>query len=115
MRDKKKKNLQEQTEPQVKEQEQVAPNHDIGFIPNEQLQTYYNEAYINERERLNAMFGRIDAPVIKKEIIYRDPDLSEYVHISKYKKKARCATVLGILFAIATVAAGVLAYLKFLA
>ena len=83
MRDKKKKNLQEQTEPQVKEQ--VAPQqHDASFIPNEQLQTYYNEAYINERERLNAMFGRIDAPVIKKEIIYRDPDLSEYVHISKY-------------------------------
>lgn len=114
MRDKKKKNLQEQTEPQVKEQ--VAPQqHDASFIPNEQLQTYYNEAYINERERLNAMFGRIDAPVIKKEIIYRDPDLSEYVHISKYKKKATCAAVLGMLFAIATVAAGVLAYLKFFA
>ena len=105
-----KKHTQENIEPQVVEQ---APVHNERFIPNEKLQAYYNEAYINERERLNSMFGRIDVPIVKKEIIYRDPDLSEYVHISKYKKKSRAAAALGILFAIATIGAAVLAYLHF--
>ena len=79
-----------------------------------ELQTYYNEAYINERERLNSMFGRIDTyPIVEKEIVYRDPDYTNYVPRAKYKKKSVAAGVLGVLFAIATIGAGVLAYLHF--
>ena len=81
-----------------------------------ELQTYYSEAYINERERLNSMFGRLDTyPIVEKEIVYRDPDYTNYVPIKKYKKKCAAATVLGILFAIATLGAGFLAYLYFFA
>ena len=87
------------------------------FIPDEKLQAYYNDAYISERDRLNAMFGRIDTyPVVEEKIVYRDdPDLTEYVHVSQYKKKSRAAAVLGILFAIAAIACGVLAYLALFA
>ena len=87
------------------------------FISDEKLQAFYNDAYINERDRLNAMFGRIDSayPIVEEKIVYRDPDLSEYVHVSKYKKKSVAAAVLGVLFGIAAIAAGVLAYLHFFA
>ena len=86
------------------------------FIPDEKLQAYYNDAYISERDRLNSMFGRIDTyPVVEEKIVYRDPDLTEYVHVSQYKKKSRAAAVLGVLFAIAAIGCGILAYLAFFA
>lgn len=106
-----------------KEQQQVAEENvqaktpeaeNDRFITDEKLQAYYNDAYIGERDRLNSMFGRIDTyPVVEEKIIYRDPDLTEYVPIKKYKKKSCAAAVLGILFGIAAIACAVLAYLHF--
>ena len=102
-------NAQEQTQ----EQQAFDPARDR-FIPDEKPQAFYNEAYISERDRLNAMFGRLDTyPVVEEKIIYRDPDLSEYVPMSVYKKKSRAASALGILFGIAAVAAVVFALLAF--
>ena len=99
----------EPTEYKTPEQEAVEKER---FVTSEKLQTFYNEAYINERDRLNAMFGRLDTyPVVEEKIVYRDPDLTNYVHISQYKKKKSAATALGILFGIAAAAAVVLAIL----
>lgn len=87
---------------------------DDRFLPDEKLQAYYNDAYINERDRLNSMFGRIDTyPVVQEKIVYRDPDLTNYIPVQEYKKKKRCATCLGVFFGIALVAAAVFAFLFF--
>ena len=84
------------------------------FVANEKLQTFYNEAYIGERDRLNAMFGRLDTyPVVEEKIIYRDPDLTNYVPVVEYKKKKKGVVALGILFGIAAAAAIVFALLFF--
>lgn len=102
----------EPTEYKTPEQQSVEKER---FVTNEKLQTFYNEAYINERDRLNAMFGRLDTyPVVEEKIVYRDPDLSSYVHVSQYQKKKRSATVWGVLFGFAAVAAAVFAVLYFL-
>ena len=88
---------------------------DARFIPDEKLQSYYNEAYINERDRLNAMFGRLDTyPVVEEKIVYRDPDLSGYVPKEKYDKKKRCCVAMTVLFFLALGAAIAFAVLKFL-
>ena len=84
------------------------------YVLSEKLQTFYNEAYINERDRLNAMFGRLDTyPVVEEKVIYKEADLSKYVPIEQYRKKKVAATVLGILFGAALIAAAVFAVLFF--
>jgi hypothetical protein len=82
----------------------------------DRLQAFFNDAYISERERLDSMFGKLDLfPAPEQKIVYRDPDPSLYVPVKNYKKKAKTATAFIILFLIALIAAGVLAYLKFFA
>lgn len=82
------------------------------FIPNEKLQAFYNDAYINERDRLNAMFGRIDTyPIVNERIVRVKPDPGEYVPIAEYRKKRRVAWVLGALCLILAIGAAALCYL----
>lgn len=87
---KKDKNVSmETTEQQAAPQQQVPQQTDPRMITDEKLQSYYAEAYINERERLNAMFGRLDTyptNAVQEKIIYRDPDPAEYVPMAEYKK-----------------------------
>ena len=113
MSKKNKKTVYEQPVEEVKAE--AAPAKDERFIPDDKLQSYYNEAYINERDRLNAMFGRLDTyPVVEEKIVYRDPDLTGYVPVEKYNKKKRCATAMTVLFVLALAAAIVFAVLKFI-
>ena len=90
------------------QQKQEEPVIDKG-----ELQAYYNSAYLAERDRLNAMFGKIDTFDAPERVIYKDVDLSKYVSIEKYNKKKRCCVALGILFGLALVAAVVFALLYF--
>ena len=61
------------------------------------MEEYYNIAYAKERKRLNELFGRIDygyvpeEPTVVERVVYKDPDLSAYVPVEKYKKKKRIA------------------------
>lgn len=108
---KKQEQINETTEYKTPNQDSVEKER---FVANDRLQTFYNEAYIQERDRLNAMFGRLDTyPVVEEKVIYRDPDLTNYVPLQQYKKKKKCAATLGILFGIAAVAAIVFALLYF--
>ncbi len=80
--------------------------------PADELQVYYNDAYMREKQRLNSIFGVIeeDQPVIQTERII-EPDMDEYVPIAKYKKvkrKAGWLTFFTIVFAVATVALAVI-------
>lgn len=79
--------------------------------PSDELQIYYNDAYMREKQRLNNIFGVIeeDKPVV--ETVEVEPDMSDYVHIGKYKKMKRRAGALGffmVVFAIAAVALAVI-------
>ena len=112
-----KRKQQAVTEAPVEEiKENAKPTEcDARFIPDDKLQSYYNEAYIGERDRLNAMFGRLDTyPVVEEKIVYRDPDLSGYVPKEKYDKKKRCCVAMTVLFFLALGAAIAFAVLKFL-
>lgn len=58
--------------------------------PSDDLQVYYNDAYMREKQRLNEIFGVIveDTPTVKSEHLV-EPDLSDYVLKSDYKKLKR--------------------------
>ena len=79
------------------------------------LQSFYNEAYINERERLNAMFGRLDVyPITPKErIVYAEPDMKNYVTMAKYKKLKKGLKILGIALVCALLLATAFALVAF--
>ena len=86
-------------------------------IDETELQSYYNDAYIKERERLNAMFGRVDTyPVVQKEVVYKEkePDYSKYVTMDKYKKESRAVGWLAFFFTVAALAAIALAVIHFI-
>ncbi len=62
------------------------------------MKEYYNIAYAAERRRLNETFGRIPYPnefidtgdtkeIVKTEVVYKDPDPSEYVPVAEVKKE----------------------------
>ena len=90
---KKDKNVySEPVEQQAAPQPEPAQQKDPRIITDEKLQSYYAEAYINERERLNAMFGRLDTyptAAVQEKIVYRDPDLSEYIPVAEHKQKMK--------------------------
>lgn len=83
--------------------------------PGDELQIYYNDAYMRERQRLNDIFGVIEGePVVEKEVVV-EPDMSDFVHVSEYKKMKRRAAALGVFTAIFAIATVVLVVLKVLA
>ncbi len=83
--------------------------------PGDELQIYYNDAYMRERQRLNDIFGVIEEeqPVVEKEVVV-EPDMSDFVHVGEYKKMKRRATALGVFTAIFAIATVVLVVLKVL-
>ena len=100
-----------QTVQPVAEQKATEPK----FVPDDKLQSYYSEAYVRERDRLNAMFGRLDTyPIVEEKIVTREPDYSQYVRKEEYNKKKKCCTAMTVLFVLSLVAAIVFACLKFL-
>ena len=83
--------------------------------PGDELQIYYNDAYMRERQRLNDIFGVIaeEQPVVEKEVVV-EPDMSDFVHVREYKKMKRRAAALGVFTAIFAIATVVLVVLKVL-
>ena len=56
------------------------------MAPSEELQIYYNDAYMREKQRFNDIFGIIEEPKDEKQEEAQGPDLSEYVHVDEFKK-----------------------------
>lgn len=88
--------------------------------PSDELQVYYNDAYMREKQRFNDMFGLIDddtpAPEAKKlfaESDQSDIDLSDYVSIKKFKRVKRTAIFFVVLTFVCSAAAALFA-LKYL-
>ncbi len=86
------------------------------ITPSDELQIYYNDAYMREKQRLNEIFGVIpeDAPVVKNEHV-EETDMSDYVTLKQYKKMKRRAGALAfftVLFAVAAIVLAVLFVLK---
>ena len=54
--------------------------------PSEELQIYYNDAYMREKQRFNDIFGIIEQPAEEKPQETPEPDLNDYVHIDEFKK-----------------------------
>lgn len=76
------------------------------MAPGEELQIYYNDAYMREKQRFNDIFGIIEQDEPEKEKVYIEPSPEEYVSVKQFKKTRRVAN----LFAVLTVvlAAGVI-------
>lgn len=68
--------------------------------PSDELQVYYNDAYMREKQRFNDMFGLLEddvpAPDAVKRICIENAqnqiDLSEYVPLKKFKRVKSTAT-----------------------
>lgn len=88
--------------------------------PSDELQVYYNDAYMREKQRFNDIFGLLDedmpAPDAAKKIILENAkaeDMSQFVPLKRYKKLKSTATVFVLLTIICAGAAAYFA-LKFL-
>lgn len=90
---KKKQKEQEQVQLQqepVAEKQQDAINTTAfplsDMSPSDELQIYYNDAYLREKQRFNDIFGIIEHEEEKPKEEAPSVDLSEYVPIAEYKK-----------------------------
>lgn len=63
------------------------------MAPSEELQIYYNDAYMRERQRFNDIFGIIEQDEPEKEKVYIEPSPEEYVTVKKFKKVKRTANI----------------------
>ncbi len=81
--------------------------------PSDELQVYYNDAYMREKQRFNDMFGLLEEDVpapdaVKKLSVENQAakiDMSQYVPVKKYKKVKSTATIFVILTIICAAAA----------
>lgn len=67
----------------------MAQKQKLPFAPSDELQIYYNDAYMKERERFNNIFGVIDNDALAQnqvETVYIEPSPEEYVTMKQYKK-----------------------------
>lgn len=63
------------------------------LVPGEELQIYYNEAYMKEKQRFNDIFGIIEQEEPEKEKVYVQPSPDEYVTVKQYRRSKRTASV----------------------
>lgn len=90
--------------------ENIAQNQKIPFAPSDELQLYYNDAYMKERERFNNIFGIIEEDALapkQVETVYVEPSPDKFVTMQEFKKAKKKASFLlftTIVFALATVA-----------
>jgi hypothetical protein len=69
--------------------ENIAQDQKLPFAPSDELQLYYNDAYMKERERFNNIFGVIDEDALapnKVETVYIEPSPDKFVTMAKFKK-----------------------------
>ncbi|NLL55630.1 MAG: hypothetical protein GX242_00240 [Clostridiales bacterium] len=93
----------------------ISQNPKMPFGPSDELQLYYNDAYMKERERFNNLFGTIEEDVLapkQVETVYVEPSPDEFVSVSAYKKAKRSARFFATA-AIVFAAAAVVFALKF--
>lgn len=65
----------------------AAPEREsVNMAPSEDLQIYYNDAYMREKERFNEIFGIIEPKEQPKETVYIQPDMKKYVSKKSYKR-----------------------------
>lgn len=83
------------------------------MTPSDELQIYYNEAYMKEKKRFNDIFGIIEQEEQEKEKVYIPPSPDEYVTMKKYKRAQNVATAF-IALTIVLAAATTVLILKFL-
>lgn len=89
--------------------ENMAQNQKLPFAPSDELQLYYNDAYMKERERFNNIFGVIDEDALapnQVETVYVEPSPEKYVTVEEFKKskgKARFWVITTLIFAAATI------------
>ena len=83
------------------------------MAPSDELQVYYNEAYMREKKRFNDIFGIIEQEEQEKEKVYIPPSPEEYVTVKRYKRLLNVATAF-ISLSIILGAATVVLLLKFL-
>ncbi len=108
---KKKKTVQPEAHKPADRNPTAFPLSDMA--PSDELQVYYNEAYLKEKKRFNDIFGIIEPEEQEKEKVYIPPSPDEYVTMKKFKRMQNVATTfiaLTIIFAAAAVILG----LKFL-
>ncbi len=63
------------------------------MVPGEELQIYYNEAYMREKQRFNDIFGIIEQEEPEKEKVYVQPSPDEYVTMKQYRRSKRTTSV----------------------
>jgi len=81
--------------------------------PSDELQVYYNDAYMREKQRFNDMFGLLEEDVPAPDAVNKlyvensspSIDMSQYVPVKKYKKVKSTATVFVLLTLICAAAA----------
>lgn len=105
---KKKKKLKQTEAPQEEKRNPTAfPLSDMS--PSDELQIYYNEAYLKEKKRFNDIFGIIEHEEVEKEKVYIPPSPDEYVTVKKYKRAQNVATAFISLSIILAAAVAILA------
>ncbi len=69
--------------------ENMAQNQKMPFAPSDELQLYYNDAYMKERERFNNIFGVIEEDALapkQVETVYVEPSPDKYITVEQFKK-----------------------------
>jgi len=72
--------------------ENTVKNQKMPFAPSDELQLYYNDAYMKERERFNNIFGVIDDDALapnQVETVYVEPSSDKYVTMKQFKGAKR--------------------------
>lgn len=107
---------------QLNTDEQTTNNVSLDTMrPSDELQVYYNDAYMREKQRFNDMFGFLEEDVPAPDAVKRicienaqkEMDMSAYISLKKHKKVKSTATVFVLLTLVCAAAAAYFA-LKFL-
>lgn len=93
----------------------MSQNQKMPFGPSDDLQLYYNDAYMKERERFNNIFGVIEEDALapkQVETVYVEPSPDKFVSMKQYKK-AKSTTGFFVFTTIALAAATIFFALKY--
>lgn len=69
--------------------ENMAQDQKTPLAPSDELQLFYNDAYMKERERFNNIFGVIEEDALapkQVETVYVEPSPDKYITVERYKK-----------------------------
>lgn len=109
----KKNKAEAQGAPNAAEERQESTLNLSTLRPSDELQVYYNDAYMREKQRFNDMFGLLEDDVPAPDAVKRlsqdssapSIDMSCFVPLKKYKKAKSTATFFVVLTIICAAAA----------